>query len=646
MDFFSRQSAAKRASAHLVIYFIVAVAIIFLGVNAVLYIAAVLSTYDTGQGTVLWHAWSEQALLGALLLVVGGSAVEWFLLREGGQAIATLLGAKSLDFATASPLEQQFINVCEEMAIASGVPMPRLYVLPAQHTINAFVAGYSAQNSVLVLTQGALTQLSREELQAVVGHEYSHILNDDMRLNTYMVSLLAGLSAVGQMGEFLMCPPTTSHRQQRTYTPFWPLGWGLWLVGYVGLLLGRLIKAAISRERENLADASSVQFTRQPDALAGALYKIGQFGSYLHTWHAEQVSHMCFANSVKISQWLASHPPLEQRINTIAPSFLTRMKYQTRQTQTMQEAACVPSSQSSTHSHHLSFAPTTSYSPLPQSVDQRTINTQDKVVFHFDVPLSQAVGDLQWADLLSAQYLYRNLPIDISRALQTTTGAKMVLFALLAQEQQCSVSVLEDFFKQQIGMAFSVRRLQMQLTRSDHRLALPIVELAIPRLYQLPVQEQQQFLVELRSFAWLNQRLSVFEFALIKLIEQAIHPPKVIFRQQALSHFSPQCAQLVVVLLQHGAHPSTAYEQYYQQLLAPLFLDVPPMPTQCTLQTLDKVFLQFCYLNAEAKKQLINLAAQTIQTDGVLHRSEYELVRVLAAVLGCPMPLLQGGIKN
>jgi hypothetical protein len=208
---------------------------------------------------------------------------------------------------------------------------------------------------------------------------------------------------------------------------------------------------------------------------------------------------------------------------------------------------------------------------------------------------------------------------------------------------------VQQFFAKQSSVALWVIQLQQALACSDNRLALPIVELAIPRLQVLLAQESQQFLTELRRLAWLNQRLSVFEFSLLKLIEQALHKPKVIFKHQALQQFAPQSAQLVATLLQYSAHDVLQYQAYYQQLLTPLFgQHTPPMPSKdvCSLQALDKVLMQFNYLNIEAKKQLINLAADTIQSDGVLHRSEYELLRVLAALLNCPMPLMNGLIKS
>ena len=643
MDFFGRQQAAKQASSRLLGYFVFAVLIIFIGVNALLYLVAVVTTHETGQGTWLWHDWSQQALLGTLWLVAGGSLLEWFLLREGGAAVAKMLNAQAVDFASQDNAQRQFMNVCEEMAIASGVPVPSLYVLPQETTINAFVAGYNTQDSVLVVTQGALTHLTRDELQAVIGHEFSHILNGDMRLNTYMLSVLAGMLAVGQMGEFLMRSPTGDHPKHKSITPFWPLGCGLWLVGYIGLVLGRLIKAAISRERENLADAASVQFTRNPDALAGALYKIGQYDSYLNSWHAEQMSHMCFGESVSFSQWFATHPPLNIRIQTIAPTFLTRIKYQKTKTSTVTPAsASIPKPQNSSI---LAFSG--EMTQAPQAVTPFQITPNDHIEFSFDAPMTTMVGELQWADLQSAQYLYRSLSIDISRALQSTLGAKAVLFALIAQEQGCSD--LTQFFASQHVLAQRVSQLQRALACSDNRLALPIVELAIPRLLALTPQERQFFIMELRRLAWLNQQLSVFEFALLNLIEQALNKPKIVFREQTLQQLALPCAQWVVTLLQYGAHQPSQYASIYQQLLSPVFLlQMPTMhaPQQATLLTLDKTLKLFNTLNLEGKKQLINLTATTIQSDGVLHRSEYELLRVLAALLNCPMPFIDGVIKK
>ena len=642
VDFFSRQQQAKQATSRLLIYFVLAVLVIFIGVNALLYLVAVVTTYDTGEGTWFWHGWSKQALWGTLWLVAGGSALEWFLLRTGGKAVAKMVGAQAVDFATTDSSQRQFINVCEEMAIASGVTVPALYILEREQSINAFVAGYNPQNSVLIVTQGALAHLNRDELQAVMAHEFSHILNGDMRLNTYMLSLLAGMLAVGQVGAFLMRSPTGDHPKHKSITIFWPFGLGMYLVGYMGLLIGRLIKAAISRERENLADAASVQFTRNPDALAGALYKIGQQGSQLDNWHAEQISHMCFGDSLVFSQWFSSHPPLEQRIKTIAPQFLLRMKYQPK---AKQAHISVASSLSS--ANVMSFSSPLLVQGISDEADViKSLDAKQDIIFN--APLINKVRELDWADLQSAQYLYQSLSVDVSRALQSTTGAKAVLFALIAQEQQASLATLESFFGQQTSFIHWVAQLQHALACADRRLALPIVELALPRLANLSDAEGQAFLVELRRLVWFNQQLSVFEFALLKLIEQQLQKPPIVFKHHPLTELAQPCAQLISTLLQYSAHPIQQWPILYQQLLQTHFASVPPMPNpeQCHLKNLEKVFRQLSYLNLKGKNQIIDLAAATIQSDGVFHRAEYELLRVLAALLSCPMPLLTGTIKH
>lgn len=252
------------------------------------------------------------------------------------------------------------------------------------------------------------------------------------------------------------------------------------------------------------------------------------------------------------------------------------------------------------------------------------------------------------ADLLSAQRLHQNLPVEVTRALQTSTGAKAVLFALLAQHQHCDPAALNSFFADQQSFGQWVEQLRQQLQSLDERFALPVVELAIPRLSLLDSESAKSFLVELRRFVLLNQQVSVLEFALLKLIEQQFQPAGPVFRTHGLDKLAQPVAQLVATLLEHGAHSPAEREAVYQQLLTPVLLNVPPMPApeQRSLKELDRSLRQFRYLSPDGKKALINLAAQTIQSDGVLMLAEYELLRVIAALLACPLPLLPGYIQT
>ena len=659
MDFFSRQEAARRATVRLVVYFVIAVALIFQGVNSLLYLLAVSSSYDTGSGSLLWHAWSAQALAGTLILVGGGSLLEWLRLREGGKAVAEIMGARQIDFATRHPLERQLLNVIEEMSIASGVSPPVTYVLDNEPSVNAFVAGYDSSQSILVVTQGTLEQLSREELQGVIGHEFSHILNGDMRLNMRLLAILAGILAIGQMGGFLMrsVSDTRHHARGKDRNNAVPaifiFGLGLWVIGYIGLFFGRLIKAAVSRERERLADAASVQFTRYPDGLAGALYKISLNGSHLANLHAEEMSHMCFGESLAFSQLFATHPPIDERIKAIAPTFLTRVKYKKNPPPNtpLNDASRAELSELMT-----GFAPT-QHATTPTAANSSVDSVDANQAIEYEAVASPAmqtpsapsplissrVGDVSIADLQSAQRLHQKIPVEVSRALQSTTGAKAVLFALIAYHQKTFANTIHEFFAEQQTFALWVQQLSEQLQTLDECFALPIVDLALPRLSILDAKSANEFLVELRRFVLLNDDVSVLEFSLLKIIEQHILPTPTVFTSQAIDKLSSAVAQLVATLLQYGAHPPAQRAVVYQQLLAPIFTNVPPMPSddRLTLKELDRALRQFRYLTADGKKTVINLVATTIQSDGVLHLAEYELLRAIAALLSCPLPLLQ-----
>lgn len=633
-DFFGRQQQARLVTRYLLLYLVLVIILIGVAVNVFFYGVALLTKHEHGQGSWLWHIWSAKAYGATATLIMFGSLVEWYLLREGGVALANMIQANKIDFASKDHQQQQLVNVCEEMAIAAGMSMPSLYVLHQEKTINAFVAGYNLQDSILVLTQGALDYLDRDELQAVIGHEYSHIINGDMRLNTYLVSILAGIVNIGQAGDYLIRLSYLGFQKQIKPKEALPMpiiyvaGLIIWLIGYIGLFFARLVKAAILRSRENLADAASVQFTRYPDALASALYKISQHGSLLQNRYAEQLSHMCFADSVLFARYLASHPPIEQRINIISPSFLTRMKYR-------QDPIKTAESQPNT---------SLSTSTLIETDGLIAFSTVELPIIAATMTASK-VGELQWQDLMSAQYLHRQLAVEVSRALQGTQGAKAVIFALVANQQHTPMLFINDFFNQQPAFAQTIIQLQQHLTTVDTRLALPVVELAIPRLQHLTEQEQQSFIRELKRFV--GQIDNVFEFALLSLIEQQLSKTKTIFRQLPLVRLAQPCAELMATLLHYGAHPIHLQKQIYQQLMPTMFAEhTPLMPIidKDNFKVLAKALRQLQYLNPKAKQQLITLAAATIQSDGILHRAEYELLRVLAALLACPMPLLLGQI--
>lgn len=325
MDFFERQSKARRHTTLLVFYFILAVTLIVLAIYLVVDLALFGGGvkqhhygYDAAPVLSLWNPqlflW---VALGTLAVIGIGSISKMSELSQGGSAVATMLGGEPVNPNTTDPDERKLLNVVEEMAIASGTPVPQVYLLPDE-SINAFAAGHSPSDTVVAVTRGCMRLLTRDELQGVIGHEFSHILNGDMRLNIRLIGLIFGIMALAIVGRILL-----QTRGRKNPLPL--LGLALLLIGWIGVFFGRLIQSAVSRQREFLADASSVQFTRNPEGLAGALKKIGglSYGSRLESPHADVASHMFFANGLRESVFnlMATHPPLEDRIRAIEPSW-------------------------------------------------------------------------------------------------------------------------------------------------------------------------------------------------------------------------------------------------------------------------------------------------------------------------------------
>src|SRR5882672_8680711 len=329
MNFFEHQQQARASSRRLTMLFALAVLATVVAVNLVL--AGLYLQIAAPAGMWLQHHWGAlpngffvTTTLVVLLLIGGGSWLEMSRLAGGGAAVAQMVGARLLEPGTHDLLERRLLNVVEEMALAAGTPVPRVYIMDDENGINAFAAGQAIHDAVITVTRGALTRLSRDELQGVIGHEFSHILNGDMTLNLRLIGVLAGLLLIAMFGRFLL-QMGRGGRSERGGNGLVLAAIALWVVGFVGVFFGRLIKAGVSRQREFLADASSVQFTRNPDGIGGALRKIGgaahdgEPGSQVEHRHAETLSHMFLGagRANFASGWLATHPPLSERIRRV-----------------------------------------------------------------------------------------------------------------------------------------------------------------------------------------------------------------------------------------------------------------------------------------------------------------------------------------
>ncbi len=328
MDFFEQQDKARKNTKMLVVYFVLAVVCIIASVYlAILLIFHVTSAKELPPGTsppelVLWDPrLFLYVVLGTIGVVAVGSLYKTLALSKGGSAVAESLGGRLVPADPGDPDERKLCNVIEEMAIAAGVPVPKIYVLDEENGINAFAAGHTPEDAAIGVTRGCMTLLSRDELQGVIGHEFSHILNGDMRLNLRIMGIIFGIVCLSVIGRVLIY--SRGGRGRQGGNPMMYLGLALIVIGAIGLLFGRLIQAALSRQREFLADASSVQFTRNPAGLSGALQKIGGAGSRIDSPHAGEASHMFFGNGLAkpFLGAFATHPPLDERIRAIDPAW-------------------------------------------------------------------------------------------------------------------------------------------------------------------------------------------------------------------------------------------------------------------------------------------------------------------------------------
>ena len=331
MDFFGQQARARTKTTALVLYFVLAIGFIV----AAVYAASLLILHftevpaDAGAPVALasWRSiapWDPQlfgwVVVGTLAVVLAGAAYKFLRLARGGSEVAEELGGRLLAAEPTDADERRLRNVVEEMALAAGVPVPKVYVLDRDSGINAFAAGHSAEDAAIGITRGGMTQLTRDELQGVIGHEFSHLLNGDMRLNIRIMGVLFGIVCLTVIGRVLLYSRGGGSRGR---APMVLLGVALLVIGALGVLFGRLIQAALSRQREMLADASAVQFTRNPAGLAGALRKIGSVGARIDSPHAGEASHMFFENGLgkPVFGWLATHPSLAERIRAIDPAW-------------------------------------------------------------------------------------------------------------------------------------------------------------------------------------------------------------------------------------------------------------------------------------------------------------------------------------
>ncbi|SFR42004.1 Zn-dependent protease with chaperone function [Marinobacter gudaonensis] len=648
--FFQRQAHARRNTSLLVFLFLTAVALITLAVCLVGY----LVTRSESSG-LAFHHWllSSHGLLTAATvvgLIVLGSLLRWVDLAGGGSRVAKMVGARPIDPDTRDADERKLRNIVEEMSIASGVPVPELYVMDQETGINAFVAGYTPGEAVMVVTHGAVTQLTRDELQGVVAHEFSHILNGDMRLNVRLIALLAGILMIGQIGGFLLRASfyrghrVGRSRDGRAQAAMGIIGVALFVIGYVGVFFGRLIQAAVSRQREMLADASSVQFTRNPEGIAGALFKIGLKGGYLDTTsHASDMNHMCFGESarMKFTSLLASHPPVEERINAIQPGMLARLRSRLRDTEpgTRLYSGAEPAPTAGA----AAFAggqPRTSTSPLASNLSPPT-NTRK---------FSDQVGTVnRRSEDFALQFLER-LPATFRNLLYTRAGAIQLCYGLLIselsrQQQAERLGLLPDH--PVLGSQPDLLdKLLPALKTIGEGVRFPALELAMPALRKLDPEERELLITNVQKLVAADNRVTLFELALTSFLSRHLGDEAeriVPVRYKSYRPVLPALQRVLSLLARAGTSDQDEAEALYREAMAGFVDgrgDKVPTLEKVTMRQLREALTALNGLSPLLKPAVIDACGYCITRDGRVDVREYELMRLVADQIDCPMPPL------
>ncbi|MDH5822945.1 M48 family metallopeptidase [Luteimonas sp. RD2P54] len=570
----------------------------------------------------------------ATVAVIGlGSLYRISTLGAGGEAVAMQLGGVAVAEDTVDPQLRRLRNVVEEMSIASGVPVPKVYVLEHEAGINAFAAGYSPSDAAVAVTRGALDRLNRDELQGVVAHEFSHVLNGDMRLNIRLMGILFGILMLGLIGRKILMHSYGI----RGRGALGILGAAIvaLVIGYVGVFFGRMIKAGVSRSREVLADASAVQFTRQSSGLAGALKKIAGLreGSQLEQrGDAEEVSHMLFGDGVGLRGLFATHPPILQRIQALDPSFRPEQVQRLR----AQWLAAPPNG-------------------LEEDV-QLGLAARD----HGALPGATAEMDLT-PPMVSAQVAHPR--DDDYRRADALVAAMPEALRVLARERENVMPLLLALLLDGDG---EVRRRQHQEisarlgARAADRAAhlrqtglqdlhpmqrLPLASLAFPVLRLRPRSDLDAFLDTVHAVVHADDQVSLFEYCLGTLLETQVRETLDPARHARTGRGKPgsvkqEFSTLLAVVAQAGhADPAEAKRAYLAGLQRVLPRDhMPYEPPAHGVRALDAVWEPLDRLAPLAKQVMVEAVTAAAMHDGRVSVAEAELLRTICGVLHCPLP--------
>jgi Zn-dependent protease with chaperone function len=653
-NFFAHQQTARRGTKRLVILFsimmLVVIALVYFAIVGIMTFAEQRNTRGFTQKPPV-QLWQPMVLVGTALgtglLIGGGSLYKISQLASGGRPVALLLGGREILPNTSDWREKRLLNIVEEMAIASGVPVPPVFLLEEQ-AINAFAAGYTPGDAVIGISRGCMDYLTRDEIQGVVAHEFSHILNGDMKLNIRLMGWIHGLVFLSIVGYYLfeiaLRSGSNSRDKDSKGTAFFVvLGLVIWIAGGIGSLMGQIIQAAVSRKREYLADASAVQFTRNPEGIGGALKKIGglEYGSVIKHPEGRAVNHMFFGEGVKrMTDLLASHPPLPMRIKAIDPQWDGEYP----KVKKVYGAQDPPEPKEKKDPNMIPGLPT-----IP-GVEQVPI----PVVLGLAAQTVARVGTLTTAAVEKAGQMVARIPDSLREAAEHPFSARTLIYAMLLDRDERirskQMQILHEIAHESDVSEMSRHLKQVVALPEDLR--LPLLEIAVPALRQMSTKQYRDFREIAEKLIEADGELSLFEYAISSLLnhylEQAFEPRRrPLERYTDIRYVLPAVRTILSRLAYEGAdgNPKTsaiAYEAGANALGGSASQSIILPEEECDLASFDKALRKLRGADGKVKEQLIRAVAECILADCVVTTREQELLRVICANLDCPLPPLEG----
>lgn len=643
MNFFEHQDRATQNTFYLIGLFGVAIAtMIFLLYGAIVLIWTEKLTWQPELFAIV--------ALGAIACIGSGSLYKLIQLRAGGKVVAEDLGGTLVNPMTDNAAEQRLLNIVEEISIASGVPVPAVYILDQEQGINAFAAGFTPSDAVIGVTRGCIETLDRDELQGVIAHEFSHILNGDMRLNLRLIGVLQGILIIYLLGRTLLRVTDSSGRSSSSNDKrngILLTGLAMLAIGGIGFICGRLIKSAVSRQREFLADASAVQFTRNPQGIGNALRKIGGYGttSEIISPKAEEASHMFFEEAVGTKHWFfgqgkgifssfgkafSTHPPIEERIRRVEGSIGKVSSFEG------QTPRSVP--RSSTDDRVAGF--TGGSSPKPPA--KKLSVSPERVV--------AGVGTTSPKHLQQVQRFLAQLPEAVRTATRNPNGAMAIVYGLLLDTDAAICDRQRRLLQksESAEVLELLETLQPHLEKLDPRTRLPLIDLIIPALRQLSEEQFARFFQQVKKLIQADKRQTLSEYAVLLVLRQRLSsyflkkPPDQIVQFTQMNQIWPDCITVLSALAKVGQESPDAIALAFRSGLFRLpgasKQTLPKEPINCSLTEVGTSLKRLELATPKLKQAVVDACAYTVLMDQKVTLEEAELLRAIVISLNCPIP--------